>query len=229
MSIRMPTLLLAAVVSFSPFGGSKPSGATADWLPAIDESHNLGSASMSWNYLYIFGIRDQNTGQNRFTISGSAPNVSTGDAPNSGTNAAARTGNSNTLSGTTRIQEWHNDSAMASPEAFIDNRGFFVNPAQAVVVADDGAGTAAVSTLTPSSGAVSYACNDANGCTITLSETGALDGTFVRITNISANVANFADTAGVTELSAAFAMGQYDSLTLLYVTDRWVETGRSNN
>lgn len=100
---------------------------------------------------------------------------------------------------------------------------------QSVTVADDGAGTATASTLTPSTSYVSYTCNDANGCAITLSETGAVDGVTVRVTNVSANAVNFADTAGVSELAGAFAMGQHDSITLLYATDRWVELSRSNN
>ncbi len=100
---------------------------------------------------------------------------------------------------------------------------------QAVTVADNGAGSAAANTLQPTRNYASFTCSDANGCDITLSETGAVDGVVVRITNVSANVCNFADTAGVTELAGAFAMGQYDTLTIMYATDRWVELGRSNN
>ncbi len=84
-------------------------------------------------------------------------------------------------------------------------------------------------TLTPSTTLVKLTCTNAGGCTITLGESGIKDGQVAKIVNISANTANFADTSGVSELAGAFAMGQWDSLSLLYVTDRWVETGRSNN
>lgn len=108
-------------------------------------------------------------------------------------------------------------------------KGRSANTVQAITVADNAGGTNAADTLTPSSSFVSYTCSDANGCDITLSETGAIDGSIVRITNVSAVACNFADTAGLTELAGAFAMGQYDSLTLIYATDRFVEISRSNN
>ena len=98
-----------------------------------------------------------------------------------------------------------------------------------LTVADSGDGNPATSTLTPATPLVKCVCNDANTCDITMGETGILDGQEVRISNTSANACDFADTAGVSELAGAFAMGQYDSLTLLYITDRWVETSRSDN
>jgi len=49
----------------------------------------------------------------------------------------------------------------------------------------------------------------------------------VSIFNVTANVCTFADTSGVTELSGPFVMSQYGSLTLQYVSDRWVERARS--
>jgi hypothetical protein len=99
----------------------------------------------------------------------------------------------------------------------------------AYTVADSGGAGAATSTLTPTHSFVNLTCSDADGCDITMGETGIRSGTVVTIVNTSANTANFADTGGVSELAGAFAMGQYDSLSLLYAADRWVETGRSNN
>ena len=55
------------------------------------------------------------------------------------------------------------------------------------------------------------------------------DGDIVTIVNISANVVDFADSAGVSELAGAFAAGQYDSISLLYVTNTWIEISRSDN
>lgn len=93
----------------------------------------------------------------------------------------------------------------------------------------DGGTVPATYTLAPKTGSVQLSCADTDGCTITLSETGAEDGTLVYITNTSANACAFADTSGVTETASSFSMGQFDSLTLIYAADRWVEVARSNN
>lgn len=105
-----------------------------------------------------------------------------------------------------------------------------INKVQNLTVADNGNGaTRATSTLTPTSSYVSLVCNDANGCDVTLSETGAVDGQILRITNTSGNPCGFADTSGVSELTGAIDVGSYDMLELLYVGDRWVQVGFSNN
>lgn len=83
-------------------------------------------------------------------------------------------------------------------------------------------------TLDPTSSYVQL--NPASAATVTMGETGALSGSRVCITNIhGSNTAAFADTSGVSELTGAFTMGQYDTLCLLYASDRWVEISRSNN
>lgn len=117
---------------------------------------------------------------------------------------------------------------LGTPDSF-RVAAFNRNVAQAVTVADDGAGTAAVATVTPTASYINITCNDANGCDLTMSETSMVDGTTLQLTNVSANTCNFADTSGVTELAGTFAAGQWDTIALRYVTDRWVETGRSNN
>jgi hypothetical protein len=104
-----------------------------------------------------------------------------------------------------------------------------VTAAQSFSVADSGDGSKGAGTLTVTNGYVKCTCNDADGCTVTLSESGAVDGFEVKIVNVSANACEFADTSGVTELAGAFVAGQWDALELLYVTDRWVEIGNSNN
>lgn len=96
-------------------------------------------------------------------------------------------------------------------------------------VADSGDGNPAAATLNPSSKYVEMTCSDSDGCDITMGEAGVLEGTPVKIVNVSANACNFADTSGVSELAGAFAMGQYDTLVLEYIGDRWVEITRSDN
>ena len=106
----------------------------------------------------------------------------------------------------------------------------FSQHSQAPTIADSGDGSAAAATFTPLfAGSWRITCSDANGCDVTMGETNVPDGLEVTFTNSSANTVNFADTAGVTELAGAFAAGQYDSLTLVYQADRWIEKSRSNN
>jgi hypothetical protein len=99
---------------------------------------------------------------------------------------------------------------------------------QAVTISDSGGAGAAAYTLQPTHSYVRLTCSDADGCDVTMSETSAVAGREVRIVNVGANVCNFADSAGVSELAGAFVMGQYDALTLLY-EDRWIELSRSDN
>ena len=73
--------------------------------------------------------------------------------------------------------------------------------------------------------------NNGNGVghLVTVDRIESVDGQIVDIVNISANVVDFADTSGVSELNGAYAMGQWQTLALKYVDDRWVEFGRSAN
>ena len=101
---------------------------------------------------------------------------------------------------------------------------------QAITVADNAVGaSAAAFTITPTSSYIQVTCSDPDGCNATMDETGAVVGQSLEIINVSANVVNYADTAGVSEIAAAFAAGQWDSISMRYATSTWVETGRSNN
>lgn len=101
--------------------------------------------------------------------------------------------------------------------------------ADADTIADSGDANPATATLTPSSDYVTITCNDVDTCDVTMGESGVGTGRRVCITNISANTVDFADTAGVSELAGDFAMGQYDTLCLLYGPSAWLEISRSNN
>ena len=90
-------------------------------------------------------------------------------------------------------------------------------------------GDPATHTLTPSASYVELTCNDANTCDITMGETGMVEGIIVTIVNVSSNVCDFADSAGVSEIAGAFNMGQYDTLKLIYDGATWIEICRSNN
>lgn len=116
-----------------------------------------------------------------------------------------------------------------SQVAGLTGGGALVDAPGTQTVADSGDGSPATATLTPTTSLVKITCSDADGCTETLGESGVVDGQIARLINVSANVCNFSDTSGVSELAGSFAMGQWDSLTIQYVTDRWVELSRSNN
>jgi len=105
-----------------------------------------------------------------------------------------------------------------------------ITSAQTLTIADNGNGaTRAAVTLTPTASYVSIICNDTQGCDIMLSETGAVDGQILRVVCATTNVCGFTDSPGVSELAGSVDLGQWDTLSLLYVSDRWVETARSNN
>jgi hypothetical protein len=129
-----------------------------------------------------------------------------------------------------------NESNLCFGDATADGTVTITNAAisttQAATCADDGAGTAASLTLTPLSHVVALTNLDTHGCTVTLGETGVTSGTMattiVVISNAGGTV-DFADTAGVSELSAAFNAAATDTLTLVYINSAWHEVGRSNN
>ncbi len=109
--------------------------------------------------------------------------------------------------------------------------GQVVDMPQAVTCADNGAGTAAALTINPAGAAIYVTNSDANGCAVTLGETDVTSGMRIELVVVSTagGTVDFADTAGVTELAGAFTAGLYDSLALRYISDRWIETGRSDN
>jgi hypothetical protein len=99
-------------------------------------------------------------------------------------------------------------------------------------IADNGAGTPAALTLSPTASYVEVTCNDANGCSVTMSEgAGVVEGQTVTIIALTAspNLVNFTDSAGVTELGSNISLDQYDSLSLIYTGDRWVRTASADN
>lgn len=99
-----------------------------------------------------------------------------------------------------------------------------------VTTASNGGGTAASATLTTSEVSyIEHTCSDTDGCTLTLSESGAKQGQLLTVVNVSSNTDTFADSSGVQELAGgtSFAAAQWQSIMFQYVTDRWVELNRS--
>jgi hypothetical protein len=103
-------------------------------------------------------------------------------------------------------------------------------PVQTISVADNGIpASPAAFTLTPTKAYVEITCNDPDGCNATFDKSQATQGYVAKLINISANTVNYAKTAGLSQLAAAFAAGQWSTLTVVYAADRWVEYARSSN
>lgn len=62
----------------------------------------------------------------------------------------------------------------------------------------------------------------------TIATGSATAGDLVTLVNQTDTTINIADSGGV-KLSTAAAIGEYDTLSLLFDGDYWLETGRSNN
>lgn len=113
----------------------------------------------------------------------------------------------------------------------------FLNLGSAVVTDIPDSGDIAAAEFTLDS-AQAYAflglnCLDADGCNVTLAE-DFNDGDVMHVYNAGTNTVNFADTSGVSELAGPFAMGEWDTLQLIFRQDdvssgRWLETSRSDN
>lgn len=119
--------------------------------------------------------------------------------------------------------------SLAAPLA--SSSGIVPTPVQSASCADSGDGSASTLTLLPTANFIQLTNSDANGCTVTMSETGMVAGTEITIAIVSnaGGTVDFADTSGVTELSGALTLAIYDTLRLAYTTSRWVMLGTSNN
>jgi hypothetical protein len=100
-----------------------------------------------------------------------------------------------------------------------------------VIVADDGEGTHADMTLNlADSNHITATCNDATGCTATITETSAANAMPVRIVCAGTGAhTDFADSAGVLELvgGAAFECAPMMSMTVYHNGTAWVESSRT--
>lgn len=99
----------------------------------------------------------------------------------------------------------------------------FVATPSPLTVADSGDGSPAAGTVTTTSEVVHVTCSDADGCALTLSETGAVSGAKVFIVNIGTNSLTIADSAGVQETTGALTLGANDNVWFCYVPSAWVQ------
>jgi hypothetical protein len=117
------------------------------------------------------------------------------------------------------------------------NSHFTVNDTFRVVptsttIADDGAGTEASLTLTPTTANHSVTCNDTNNCSITLSEVGASPGEEIEICNPNATrYLRFPHSNGVQELhngvtgsNTYLHSGKNECIKFIYINDTWAQS-----
>lgn len=98
-------------------------------------------------------------------------------------------------------------------------------------VDDDGtAEQKATATITPKTRLHTITCSDADGCTITLGETGVKSGSVVTLICLTANNCEIDDAAGVADLSAdpLILADINDSVTVAYMTNTWVQIGSAD-
>ena len=113
--------------------------------------------------------------------------------------------------------------------AFDENGAPVLGIGATLTIADDTiAFTAPTGTLTPTTGYSEVTCNDPDGCLLAMSETGARRGQLVTVVNVGTNTLTLTDSATVFETDSS-ALNQYGSARIMYITDRWVVTGRSVN
>lgn len=92
-----------------------------------------------------------------------------------------------------------------------------------VTVADDGAGTKPAGAIPITAPIALCECNDATGCTMSIAEPTVTSGYGRYLTIISTGTGNceFADSAGVLELSGAVVLDAPDVLSLVYANSAW--------
>lgn len=133
----------------------------------------------------------------------------------------------------TQISMVHDGTNMVldSTVGGVSTSDFFRSAMQTVTVASNGAGTAATGTVTPTSNNIRLQCNDTDGCTMSMSETGAQTGILVVMVNNTTNSMTFADSSGVLELpgGTSIVLGQNDVLAVFYQNSTWLHAFSSNN
>jgi hypothetical protein len=157
-----------------------------------------------------------------------------GDDSHSSSSVAVTLHNETTLTTAGgRIVSFKNGRSGSQKSSIDVLTGAYLADVQAFSIADDGAGTNAAGTLTPTSTYITATCLDAHGCDVTMGETGMQAGTIIYVSVLTgaagASESNFADSAGVSELAGAFAAETNDTLVLLYTGATWVEITRSDN
>lgn len=99
-----------------------------------------------------------------------------------------------------------------------------------IACTDTGNPDAAVySITTPTKSQYQVTATDSDGCRIQLGETSIEDGQIIEVINVGSANVTMSDESGVAETGGTITLGQYDTLALRYIGDRWVEVSTTNN
>lgn len=123
------------------------------------------------------------------------------------------------------IEEWTRPASGINRVSALGQAG---DTPQAATCLDSGDANPGALTINPTTALVYITVSDADGCAFTLGETNVTSGLRVELV-VVAGSGTFSDTSGVSELAGGFVAGVYDVLSVRYIADRWVETGRSDN
>lgn len=187
-------------------------GLTGDITPT--STFNLGSTSKGFGGLYTGA-----SSVNGYVYGLRSDNVAAVGVRFSTTNALSTAGS--------RLVTFENADTV---KAGVTPNGFYVQPTQTVTVADDAAGTAPASTITPTSSNIFLAYNDAtSGSVGTMSETGAIENSVVWITHTgSGGTVAFADSNGVQEVGTTCTLAATDQMVMTYANSSWHLTACSS-
>ncbi len=98
----------------------------------------------------------------------------------------------------------------------------YISVPDADTIATSGDGNHAAYALAPTASVVLATCNDADGCTLTFTEVGAVSGETVTIVSLTANHIDIADSAGVQNVTGgAIVLGQDDTVKFVYAVNVW--------
>lgn len=172
------------------------------------------------------GLQNRNGAQFRYAPAGEPTFTTTNDtATGMGTIASQQVG---MWANSALAERW---TFVAGSTARATTVGQGADAPQLVTCTDSGDGAQGAVTVNPTTPLVQITGLDPQGCVLTMGESNVTNGVRARlvVTATAGGTFDFADTPGVSELAGAFSAGLYDVLDLLYIADRWVETGRSDN
>jgi hypothetical protein len=171
-------------------------------------------------------------GTSRLVAINADSNYITGEVADGSSAVSNKFGNVATLSTAgARIARFYNDN-MSTTKADIDLNGFYLQPAQTVTVANDGAGSAPATTVTPSSRLILMAYNDVTNASVgTLVETGAQPDEEIKVVHTgSGGTVVFTEIAGQQEIGATpCTLGLSDVMTAVYANSTWIITNCRDN
>ncbi len=191
---------------------------------------DLGAINLGWNNVFAKTYQDYN-GTARASTQISAGSAYNGAISDGATAVGHAFGNSNTLATAgAKIVRFCNgaatNAACTGESANVLLNGFYVQPAQTVTVATDGAGTSPATNITATSNLVLMAYNDPDNLSVgsLIEPTSATQqGTVVRVVHTgSGGTVAFAEISGQQEMGTiGCIMGLDDVMEVIWANSAW--------